>query len=206
MRPAALPQVVPAPPGVLTDAAPNVIVEYEVVPTTSPSAVGDRGIFGLDGQYRFGKNTNLTMHFAHSGGASDRTGNALSIRGTTTLGSLTLGLNFRDVGRNFSAIESVGFQQKERALEGSRVYAGGSPAFPAASAPRCARPAPVTTATTAAAPADPRRHLMRRRYRGGYPCPPEQLRRLDELSQVADGRPHHQRYHTSGRRSTLGRQ
>lgn len=115
-------KVVPAPPGVLTDAAPNVIVEYEVVPTTSPSAVGDRGIFGLDGQYRFGKNTNLTMHFAHSGGASDRTGNALSIRGTTTLGSLTLGLNFRDVGRNFSAIESVGFQQKERALEGSLEY------------------------------------------------------------------------------------
>ncbi|MDH7571270.1 MAG: hypothetical protein QHJ73_16965, partial [Armatimonadota bacterium] len=48
--------------------------------------------------------------------------NALSLRGNAELGDFTFGLNYRDVGERFSAIESVGFQQRERALDGQLEF------------------------------------------------------------------------------------
>lgn len=117
-------KVVPAPPGPITDAAPNVVVEYEVVSTTAPGANlgGDRSILGLDTLFNFGEKATLGIQFARSGGTEAQSGNALSIRGNTTLGRLTMGINFRDIGKQFTAIESVGFQQRERAFDGSVEY------------------------------------------------------------------------------------
>lgn len=116
-------RVVPAPPGLPGEQAANVVVEYEVFST--PSTVtqqGDRSIVGLDGNLRFGEKTGLVLQFARSSGQTSRTGTALSLRGQTQLGNLTLALNFRDVGKQFTAIESVGFQQRERAIDGSAEY------------------------------------------------------------------------------------
>jgi|GEM_PF-5462988 len=116
-------KIVPAPPGPIADAAPNLVVDYEIVTTSTPQEMrGDRTIVGLDGTFNLNERSSLTLHFARSGGAPARSGNALSIRGVTELGRVSLNLGYRDIGKQFAAIESVGFQQKERALEGNIEY------------------------------------------------------------------------------------
>ncbi|HEX3000100.1 MAG TPA: hypothetical protein VHR86_07680, partial [Armatimonadota bacterium] len=115
-------KIVPAPPGLATDAAANVIVEYEVDNSDTTTSGGDRSILGLDGSFNLGKTSIIGLQFAHSSSATSGGGNALSLRGNTNLGNLSLGFNLRDSSDTFSAIESVGFQQRERAIDGNLEY------------------------------------------------------------------------------------
>ena len=93
-------KVVPAPPGPIADAAPNLVVDYEIVTTSTPQEMrGDRAIVGLDGTFNLNERSSLTLQFARSGGAPARSGNALSVRGVTELGRVSLNLGYRDIGK-----------------------------------------------------------------------------------------------------------
>lgn len=114
-------KVVPAPPGGDTADA-NVVVIYEVDNTATAGSVGDRSILGLDGAFNFGKVGTIGMEWARSAGNTTQNGSALSLRGNANLGNLVLGLSFRDVGNQFTPIDSVGFMQGGRSLDANAEY------------------------------------------------------------------------------------
>ena len=108
----------------IADAAPNLVVDYEIVTTSTPQEMrGDRTIVGLDGTFNLNERSSLTLHFARSGGRPPAPATAsLPFAASRSSAASASNLGYRDIRQQFAAIESVGFQQKERALEGNIEY------------------------------------------------------------------------------------
>jgi hypothetical protein len=98
--------------------SPNQIVTIKYTPVRQESAPGNRSVMGMDGTVYLGKMGSITAEYAKSaigfssGNVNDA---AMQLRSNMILSKeLTWTWNYRNIGENFSAIESPGFRRNEK--------------------------------------------------------------------------------------------